>query len=293
MITIKSIYAKSIATLKKKPLKLWGISLLAILLASLAGALTVNIIIVGLAVSLLLQVAMTIIFLNGYRGEEVKTTDLFATFKSWTTIKRVLCGMGWMYLWIFIWGLIPIVGIVFAAIRTYEYRFVPYILVMEPEVGITDALKVSKERTMGYKGKMFWADVLWILLFFAASFVCGLLSPVKYIGWIFVIVNFLLCLAVAIFGELFRGIIHAAFYDEVENIAKSAGSLPESGEKIICPDCGYECEPDQKFCSRCGAALVPIRNSEFGIRNENEESEQKTEEYHDEITDQVENKSEE
>ena len=38
------------------------------------------------------------------------------------TIKRVLCGMGWMMLWIFLWSLIPIVGIVFGIIRTYEYR---------------------------------------------------------------------------------------------------------------------------------------------------------------------------
>ena len=40
-------------------------------------------------------------------------SDLFDCFRDWQTIKRVLAGMGWMILWIFLWSLIPIALIVF------------------------------------------------------------------------------------------------------------------------------------------------------------------------------------
>ena len=54
-------------------------------------------------------------------------------------------GMAWMSLWIFLWSLIPVVGIVFGVIRMYEYRFVPYILMTRDDVKPTDALRVSRE----------------------------------------------------------------------------------------------------------------------------------------------------
>ena len=72
----------------------------------------------------------------------------------------MLGGLAWMYLWIFLWSLIPVVGIVFGVIRAYEYRFTPYILMTRDDVKPTEAIKVSKAETMGYKGKMFGADML-------------------------------------------------------------------------------------------------------------------------------------
>ena len=60
----------------------------------------------------------------------------------------------------FLWSLIPVVGIVFGVIRAYEYRFTPYILMTRDDVKPTEAIKVSKAETMGYKGKMFGADML-------------------------------------------------------------------------------------------------------------------------------------
>ena len=119
---LMTIYKRAFSVLMKKPLKLWGISLLAIVLSSVLSALCgVAIPVLGLAVSLLISTSMTIIFLKGYRGEEVEVTQLFACFKDWNTIKRVTLGLGWMLLWIFLWSLIPIVGPIFALIRTYEY----------------------------------------------------------------------------------------------------------------------------------------------------------------------------
>ena len=56
--------------------------------------------------------------------------------------------------------LILIVGIIFATIRIYEYRLTPYILMLEPDVKPTEAIKLSKERTKGWKGKMSAPNIL-------------------------------------------------------------------------------------------------------------------------------------
>ncbi|MEI3089160.1 MAG: hypothetical protein V8T01_04030 [Oscillospiraceae bacterium] len=119
---------------------------------------------VGFAIAWAIDVSLAMIFLHTYQtGEEPHTADLFQTFRK-DRFLRVVGGMAWMSLWIFLWSLIPVVGIVFGVIRMYEYRFVPYILMTRDDVKPTDALRVSREQTMGYKGKMFWADVIPVLL---------------------------------------------------------------------------------------------------------------------------------
>lgn len=176
MVSIKTIYSRAFAVLRKKPFLLWGISLLAMLLSALSVPLLGVIPAASIAVSMLLQTAMTLIYLRGYRGEEIAGTQLFDTFKDWKTVKRVLCGMGWASLWIFLWSLIPVAGIVFGTIRAYEYRLTPYILMHEPDVPITEAIKVSREKTRGYKAKMFGADILYVVVIAAAEILLALES---------------------------------------------------------------------------------------------------------------------
>ena len=100
----------------------------------------------------------------------------------------MLCGMGWMMLWLFLWSLIPIVGWIFAIIRAYAWRLTPYILVQEPDVAPTQAIKVSAQRTRGFKGKMFWADVLPFVALCVVSIVLTLLGLIPYIGVLFKII---------------------------------------------------------------------------------------------------------
>ncbi len=214
---VSSIYKKAFAVLKKKPVTLWGISLLCALLELLAfigfGAVPVGAFIVAWA----LEAGMAMIYLNSYRtGLKPKSTYLFAAFKK-DRFWRVVGGLAWMELWIFLWALIPIVGIVFAVIRAYEYRFTPYILMTRDDVKATDAIKISKQMTMGYKGKMFWADVLICLLYLAAALVLLILSLIPFLGVLFRIANTLLSIAFSLFAPLFLGIVQAAFYVEVQS----------------------------------------------------------------------------
>lgn len=242
---LMKIYGNAFKVLMKKPLKLWGISLLSIALSGVLGGLC-GFAIPGLAVcvGLLMGTSMTIIYLKGYRGEEVSTTDLFVCFKDWNTIKRVLLGMGWMALWIFIWSLIPIVGPIFAIIRTYEYRLTPYILVFEPEVPITEAIKISSQKTNGYKLQMWLADFVYLLIFMAAAIVLGLLSAIPVLGLVFALALFVLYIGFIALAPLFGGLVQAAFYEEINGTAT-----------VFCTNCGQPMAGNAQFCANCGTAV--------------------------------------
>lgn len=223
---ILTIYKRALAVLMKKPLKLWGISLLSIALTAVLTALCgVAIPGLGLAVSLLLSTSMLMVYLHGYRGENVEVLQLFDCFRDWNTVKRVVLGLAWMLLWIFLWGLIPVVGPVFAIIRTYEYRLTPYILITEPDVPLTEAIKVSARRTNGYKLKMWGAEVLFGVGIGVASallgLIVGLLAGIPLLGGVFVLAFAVVELAIAALSPLFLGLVQAAFYEEICENANS------------------------------------------------------------------------
>lgn len=263
---IMIIYKRALAVLMKKPFRLWGISLLSgflsIVLTGLCGA---AIPALGLAVSLLLSTSMLMVYLHGYRGEEVKAVQLFDCFKDWNTIKRVVLGLAWTNLWIFLWALIPIAGPVFAIIRSYEYRLTPYILITEPDVPLTEAMKVSAKRTNGYKLKMWGAEVLFGLMCFGAFLVLGLLSMIPYLGVLFGLIAFILAVAVAMLSGLFLGLVKAAFYEEISNptipLHPVAPQIPvqpgavngDFGPARFCSNCGAAYPSDDSaFCPNCG-----------------------------------------
>ena len=238
---LMKIYGRAFNVLMKKPLKLWGLSLLFVALSTVLPVLCgVAIPALGLAVVMLLSTSMTMVFLYGYRGENVKVVQLFSCFKDWQTIKRVVFGMAWMGLWIFLWGLIPVVGPIFSLIRTYEYRLTPYILVTEPDVCLTDAIKLSSERTKGYKLQMWLADFVHAAIFAVAFLIISLLAKIPYIGILFTLVLVILCIVYFALVALFAGLVQAAFYEEI-----TSGSSK-------CSSCGAKLATGAEFCSSCG-----------------------------------------
>lgn len=240
-----TIYRRALKVLLKKPFKLWGLSLLAITLSSVLSALCgIAIPVLGIAVGLLISTAMTIVFLRGYRGEEVNTLQLFECFKDWATIKRVLLGLGWMALWVFLWALIPIVGPFIALVRIYEYRLTPYILVLEPEIPVTEAIEVSKQKTKGYKLQMWLADFVYVIIFFVVVLVLSLLAAIPILGVLFALVLFVLYIAFVALAPLFAGLVQAAFYEEINSTAIA-----------YCSGCGFKLTEQVAFCPNCGRPL--------------------------------------
>lgn len=210
------IYTKAFKALMEKPIRLWGISLLGTLLICVGAALCgFSIPVLAIAVATLFTVSLAAIFLKGYQREQVHCTELFETFKDWGTIKRVLTGMGWSYLWIFLWALIPIVGPVFAVIRSYEHGLIPYILVKKPELNAIQARDLSIEKTKGHKWQMFLADLLVGAAIGVVFAILGGLSAIRYVGGFFAIIFALLYICVIALLPLFMGLVHAAFYEEL------------------------------------------------------------------------------
>ena len=209
--TIGEIYSKSFAILKAKPMLLWGLSLLAALLCVLASTLA-WLPVISIPLILVIYVGTVSVFLDAYRGKSISAEQLFVGFKSFW---HFCGGMAWMLLWILIWGLIPVAGIVFAVIKAYSYRFVPYILLTNSEISPFDALKESMKQTEGYRGRMFGADAIIIGGIAASYLLLALLSMIPYMGIIFFVIYCLLSIAVAIFCPLVLGLIQAAFYDEI------------------------------------------------------------------------------
>lgn len=243
---VSSIYKKTFSVLMKRPFRLWGISLLAEFLCLVAYAGFIGVPAAAFCAALLLSASMSMIFLNSYRtGLEPKTAYLFASFKK-DRILRVLGGMAWMQLWIFLWSLIPIVGIVFGIIRMYEYRFVPYILMTRDDVKPTDAIKISKQETMGYKGKMFGADILLGAVYLGAFLVFALLGEIPYLGVLFRILWVLIAIAYGLLAPLFSGIMQAAFYVEIQN-RRAAGSW-------------HPAAPTARLAHSAGAARAAVRS---------------------------------
>ncbi|NLH01524.1 MAG: zinc-ribbon domain-containing protein [Clostridiales bacterium] len=209
--TVGEVFSKSFEFLEDKPVKLWGISLLYLLLCALAAVLSI-LPIISIPLILVLSVGMTSVFLDGYRGKEISPEQLFIGFKNFP---HFCGGMAWMALWVFIWALIPAAGIVFAVIKAYSYRFVPYILLASPEISASDALHESMKQTSGWRGKMFGTDIAITACIGAVLLIFWLLSYIPYMGIIFRVIFIMLAVTAGILAPLVFGVIGAVFYDEI------------------------------------------------------------------------------
>ena len=207
-------YTTAFSVLKGKPILLWGLSLLHGLLCGLAtiiGAIPI----ISIPLTYLLNVGMKAIYRDGLRGETVNSDQLFMAFNK--RFLRYAGGMAWKDLWILIWCLIPIVGPIFAIIKSYSYRFVPYILLDDPEISATQALRESMRQTKGMKGQMFIADIIVCAAVFVAVIILALLGKIPYIGVLFVLILVILAILIFMFLPLFMGLIEAYFYEECPN----------------------------------------------------------------------------
>ena len=225
MSSITQNYQAAFNILKKKPVLLWGLSLLSnfiIIVVMLLGGIPI----ITFPVALVLQASLAVLYLKGVRGEGVETKNIFSGFTSLKQAVHVAGGMLWMELWILLWGLIPIVGIVFAVIKTYEYAFTPYILITRPEIEAMEALKESKRMTKGLKGKMFGAQALVIVAIWIICLLLGVFSAIPFIGGLFGIILFILIIAVAAFCPIFLGLVSAKFYEDAVNPSPVAQPAP-------------------------------------------------------------------
>ena len=107
------------------------------------------------------------------RGEEMPYETLFDGFSF--AGKLILLSIV-QYLFIFLWSLLFVIPGIIAA---YRYRFAVYNLCENPEMGVMDAINMSKAQTNGFKWQLFVLD----LSFLGWQILCGLTLGILYI-WI-------------------------------------------------------------------------------------------------------------
>ena len=149
----------------------------------------------------------------------------------------------------------------------------------EPEIGAREALEVSKNRTGGYKLKMFACDVIWVAAAGIILLILGALSKIRGIGFIFSIVMFLAEIALVAFGHLIGGLIKSAYYVEInrhiegsdyyENTVKTE----ERGGKF-CHVCGAPMREEDSFCANCGSKYDSCEKDGYAEESGSSETEE-------------------
>lgn len=242
------ICSKMLKVFKENQKKLFGLSLLYLLMSVLIMILSGAVPILGICIVLVMAAGMKLTFLSAYQKKSVSPEMLFAGFES---LKHVSTGMLWMFFNVAVWLLIPVIGIFFAVIKAYEYRFVPYILLTRPEIRPIDALEASANEANGFKKNMFLADVVIIGVIAVAELILYAMSLIPVVGVIFaaamIITSFIALLCI----PFLRGLISASFYSEIYN-----KNIKPSKHSVICPCCLAKTDGDGMYCSKCGERLV-------------------------------------
>jgi uncharacterized membrane protein len=243
---IGKVFKDAFAVLAKKPLRLWGTSILASILSVLifflfsGFGITLGI---ALVINTILSVGLSMVYLHGYRGEQVEPYQLFDGFKSGKTAGRVLKGMLYKDLMVVLWCIIPIVGPFIAIYRSYQYCLTPYILVDEEEGNPFEVYKESANRTRGHCGQILLADIIIcapvLLINIIGGVILGALTPSysydyytgrlvehgSQAGFIIFMIFFgLISLVIGIIVPLVAGLVHAAFFEELTAMYNNGGA---------------------------------------------------------------------
>ena len=277
---IGKIYKSALSVIAKKPLRLWGTSILGTILSFLIVGLCGAVPILAICIGAILSVGLNMVYLHGYRGEQIEPYQLFDGFKSGKVAGRTIKGMLYRSLILFLWSLpalIPlfvfapfyllarsVAGVVILSLliclcliavailvlfRYYQYCLTPYILVEEEEGNPFEAYKESAKRTKGYCGQLLLANLipgiaLSLVSIIFSLIIWGFTSLSQVLGIIFLILFGLVYLVVMIVYPLFMGLVHAAFYEELTAIYNNGGAegyqQPAYGAGYPDPYGGYQ-----------------------------------------------------
>lgn len=245
-------YKKAFRVISAKPIMLFGLSLLSSVVRAISTFLTIFFAPLGIAFNSVVECGMSKVYLDGLDGKEVNSDQLFSGFSRFF---RVAGGMAWKLLWTIIWNLaavfaplvvvsVPLIVAVFtqsdglmgaclviavilsvAALavvmsKKYAYAFVPYILINQPEVNATEALRLSKKLTDGKKLQMFLADLVYYAGCFVVCFILSLLGGalIDSVGFIFILLLVIANILIIALGPLFKGLYTAEIY-RAKNVA--------------------------------------------------------------------------
>lgn len=104
------------------------------------------------------------------RGKEMPVTTLFDGF---SIAGKIILLQIVMSIFFFLWSLLLFIP---GIIAMYRYRFAMYNLVENPDLGILEAINMSKAQTAGYKWQLFVLDLSFLGWWILSLFTMGLLN---------------------------------------------------------------------------------------------------------------------
>lgn len=253
--TISQRYQRAFDIIKTVPLTLLGATVLTLALSAYVFRSVILWIfpLAAIPVMFLLSAGLMGVYLKAARDEKYEIMDLFAVFKDWQTIKRILGGMLWMLLMVYLWSVIPALAItlvlliptfifsfafdtaaffvlygviiaivwiaasVMAVIKSMEYAFTPYILISRPDIRPTGAVKESSRLTKGIRLRIFGAMILPSLIMSVVLSIVAGLSALPLIGWLFGAATIVIDIILSVCISVFTGLVMAGFYVDALN----------------------------------------------------------------------------
>lgn len=196
--------------------------------------------------ALVLSVRVKSCFIDVYKGRASEASDVERI-----KIKQPLIVMLVTKLKIWVLILIPFAGIFLSAIRSYEYRFVPYILAEDNKISARGAMERSLHATVGFKKTMFALDAL---LLGVGVVPCGalfILSKIPILGIVFGITAIIYAFIYAVMIPFVRELVFSVLYAEV-----SENNIQPVAKAVYCPFCMSKMDSNCMFCSNCGEKLA-------------------------------------
>ena len=111
-------YKRAFEVLKSKPIRLWGLSLLVGFVSVVAIMFSLGFPPIGIAFCMVIECGMTKVYLDGLKGKEVNSDQIFEGCKSGKSFFRIAGGMAWKALWQLIWAMIAVVAFYVGIIPT-------------------------------------------------------------------------------------------------------------------------------------------------------------------------------
>ena len=119
--------------------------------------------------STVLSAGFALYCLGVRRGKEMPMTTLFDGF---SIAGKVILLEIVTSIFVFLWALLLVIP---GIIAMYRYRFALYNLLENPDMGILEAINLSKAQTYGYKWQLFVLDLSFLGWIFLSFFTFGLL----------------------------------------------------------------------------------------------------------------------
>ena len=136
-----------------------GITIVLDLIVTLIGDLGLASTFISILIALLLLVldaGFVLYCMDIRRGE---TSGFLTLFDGFSFVGKLIGLHLVIYVFVFLWSMLFVIPGIIAG---YRYRFAVYNLCENPELGIFEALNMSKQQTMGYKTQLFMLDLSYI-----------------------------------------------------------------------------------------------------------------------------------